>query len=264
MSKRKKLSKIETGPSKKLDKKALKKETLDMIEEIKELQNKMYAQGKYSLLIVFQGMDASGKDGAVKHVFGSINPMGCQVKGFKVPTKEEAAHDFLWRVHQATPEHGMIQIFNRSHYEDVIIPTLNKSMSEKDIYDRYSHIKNFEKLLTDNNTIVLKFLLHIGKDAQEKKLRERLTNPTKHRKHNDGDRSKKEKYDEMLQIYDDMIDRTDTKYAPWTVIPTDKNRYKAHLIATHVLHAFKKRMKLERPELETDMSDKDIEEKVEK
>jgi PPK2 family polyphosphate:nucleotide phosphotransferase len=251
-----KLKKIPTGPSKKQNenKQDYKEKTLELLEKIKTYQTQMYAQGEYSMLIVFQGMDASGKDGSVKHVFGPINPMGCTVKGFKVPSKEEAAHDFLWRVHHATPEKGMIQIFNRSHYEDVIIPTLNNTLPKKEIEKRYKHINNFEELLTDNKTIILKFLLHVGQEAQDEKLRERLTNPTKHWKHNDDDWSKKEKYDKMLDIYDDMIEATNTKDAPWIVVPTDKNRYKAYLIADAVVDAFEKRMKLEWPELETDMT----------
>lgn len=262
MSKHEKLKNIATGPSKELKKQKddIKAETEKLLEKIKEYQTQMFAQGKYSMLIVFQGQDASGKDGAVKNVFGSVNPMGCNVKGFRVPSKEEASHDFLWRVHQNTPERGMIQIFNRSHYEDVIIPTLNNSLPTKQINKRYEHIKNFEELVTDHDTVILKFLLHVGTDAQEEKLRERLTNPTKHRKHNDDDWSKKEKYDTMLDIYDDMVARTNTTHAPWIIVPTDKNRLKEYIIAKTVCKAFEERMDLEWPELETEMTILNMEE----
>ncbi|USN56409.1 MAG: polyphosphate kinase 2 family protein [Candidatus Peribacteria bacterium] len=251
-----KLKNISTGPSKKENdnKEDYKAKTLELLGKMQTYQTQMYAQGRYSMLIVFQGMDASGKDGAVKHVFGPINPMGCQVTGFKVPSKEESAHDFLWRIHEHTPQRGMIEIFNRSHYEDIIVPTLNGDMDKEKRETMYRHINDFEELLTDNDTVILKFLLHVGKEAQDEKLRERLTDPTKHWKHNDDDWSKKEKYDKMLDIYDDMIEATDTKHAPWIVIPTDKNRYKSYLIAEAVVDAFEKRMKLEWPELDTEMT----------
>lgn len=255
MSKLEKLAKVATSPTKeqKKIKDEIKKETEKMIQEIVELQQQMFAQGKYSMLVVFQGVDAAGKDGAVRNVFGPVNPAGCRIEGFGVPSKSEKAHDFLWRVHQKTPSKGMITVFNRSHYEDIIIPTLIGDMDDTARQTRYDNINNFEKLLADNNTIILKFLLHVGKEKQEEKLRERLVNHTKYRKHNDDDWNKKEDYDRMLTIYDHMMDHTNTDYAPWHIIPTDNNRLKAYLIAKQVLQAFKKRMKLERPELDTEM-----------
>jgi len=157
------------------------------------------------------------------------------VESFKVPTSEELAHDFLWRVHKHSPAKGMIQVFNRSHYEDILIPVLNKTISKKDLTRRYEHINDFEELLAGNDTTVLKFYLHVSSDSQKERLKERMTNPEKHRKHNADDRNKADRYDDMLEIYDDIFTQCDR--VPRHIIPADQNQYKVNQVCKVVLKA---------------------------
>ena len=182
---------LNTLPTKTFDsalKKDIQKENLKLVEEIINYQRRMYADGRHSLLIVFQGMDASGKDGATRKVFSGVNPLGIKVRPFKKPSDEEFTHDFLWRVHHHTPAKGMIQVFNRSHYEDILVPSVEGYFTKDYINKRYNHINHFEQLLTEgNNTTILKFYLHTSKEEQLQRLTERLNNPEKHWKHNDGD-----------------------------------------------------------------------------
>lgn len=247
MAKTKSLKDINTKAPKSADKDKMKEENIKLAEEITEMQIKMFAGGKHSMLIILQGMDASGKDGVIKHIFTGMNPMWCQVHSFGIPTKEEAAHDFLWRVHQHAPADGMIQIFNRSHYEDLIIPTLNKSMSEKELAKRVDHINDFEKLLEDNGTVVLKFYLHVSSEEQISRLHERMVDPKKFWKHNEADWQKARKYDEMAEIFDDIFAKCDK--VPWYIIPADDNWYKINTIAKIILEKFED-MKLKWPKLE--------------
>src|SRR3990167_6415028 len=175
----KKIEDILTIPSKKISKKHAKKETAKYIEIIRERQHVLYAQSKYSLLIVFQGMDASGKDGATKAIFSSVNPQGVTVTNFKKPTLLELSYDFMWRVHKETPAKGMIKVFNRSHYEDVLVPMANRTITNHELKNRFEHINNFEKLLEENGTKVIKFYIHISQKEQSRRFEERLTNPMK-------------------------------------------------------------------------------------
>lgn len=181
------LKNISTKGVSELSKRELKLENKQLSKEIVALQTKLMAAGTQSLLVIFQGVDASGKDGALRDVFRAINPAGCNVYSFKKPTPKEMRHDFLWRVHKVCPAAGMIQIFNRSHYEDILVPSVEGYIPQEIIDARYGIINSFEKMLEDNGTKVLKFYLHISKERQEEKLTDRVNVPEKHWKHNDGD-----------------------------------------------------------------------------
>jgi len=245
------LTKIPTIPDeKKVDKEKIKEKTQVLLQKISDYQRMMYAQGKYSILLILQGMDAAGKDGTIKDIFTCINPLGCTVSGFKKPTPEESAHDFLWRIHQHAPEKGMIKIFNRSHYEDVLVPAVEWYVSRKDIEKRYKHINNFEDLLEDHNTTVIKCYLHISPERQKEKLEERIELSRKHWKHNDGDWESREKWDSYMTEYHKVFkecDKTD-----WHVIPADKNWWKVHNVCLLLVEAFEK-MDLEWPDLDSEV-----------
>lgn len=246
MSKTIKLSDISTRAPKGIDKDEIKGKTLSILQEIDELQNLMFAEGKHALLIVIQGMDASGKDGLIKDVFGSLNPQGVNVQSFKAPTKEEAAHDFLWRIHKNTPEKGMIQLFNRSHYEDVLITRVHGWCDDKTARRRMDAINNFEQLLEDNATHVVKLYLHVSHEEQKKRLEERLEIPRKMWKYNQSDLAESELWDEYMQYYEVVFKKCD--FVPWHIIPSDQNWYKSHLVATIVRDTLKS-FKMKYPEL---------------
>ncbi|MGB1103899.1 MAG: PPK2 family polyphosphate kinase [Crocinitomicaceae bacterium] len=231
-----------------LDKKKIKEENKRMIEEIANLQRLLFAEDKQSLLIVLQGVDAAGKDGTVLSIFKGINPLGSNVYSFKKPTEEEFAHDFLWRIHQRVPRTGMIHIFNRSHYEDILVPSVEGYYSKERIERRYDHINNFEQLLEDNGTRVLKFYLHISKEEQLERLTERLNNPQKHWKHNDGDWESRKKWDAYMRVYEQIFDKCNV--VPWHIVPSDRNWVKVHYIAKVILKTLQE-MNLKWPELET-------------
>ncbi len=254
MHTKKHLEDISTTAPDFLDKDNIKDETDLLVEKIDNYQNIMYAQGKYSLLIILQGMDASGKDGAVRHIFSGVNPMGCSVVSFKGPTEEELAHDYLRRIHQHTPKKWMIQIFNRSHYEDILVPTVEELLPQEVIDKRYEHINNFEKLLTDHDTIVLKFYLHISSKEQKKRLKERMEDPHKYWKHNDDDRDSRKKWDDYMDVYDTIFARCNE--IPRHIIPSDDNRYKVNQIAKVIVETFEG-LDLKWPDLETDDDDDD-------
>lgn len=234
-----KLSKTSTIAPKSFDKEETKLETLKLVEEISSLQKVLYAQGKHKVLIILQGMDASGKDGTVSTVFKGINPLGCKVQAFKAPTSDELAHDFLWRIHPHVPAKGWIQIFNRSHYEDILVPTVNKLTPKEEIKKRFTHINNFEKLLVDNNTLILKFFLHISKEEQAGRLEERKTNPKKFWKHNDQDAIVAKSWDKYMEVYHQIFEECD-KAAEWHVIPADQNWYRDYLVAKTIVKEMKK------------------------
>ncbi len=229
-----KLKNISTLAPSKFNKEHSKKELSKLKYELEDLQNLLFAEAKHSLLIIIQGMDASGKDGAVKHVFQIINPMGCRVIAFKEPTILEKKYDFLWRIHQQVPEKGMIHIFNRSHYEDVLIQHVHAWVDEKTINQRMEHINNFEKLLIDSGTTILKFYLHISKDEQLKRLEERLSDKTKMWKNNDNDIKEREYWKQYMNAYQDVFQNC-SQYSPWHIIPSDQNWYKELLIARKIV-----------------------------
>ncbi|MEJ2552710.1 MAG: polyphosphate kinase 2 family protein [Gammaproteobacteria bacterium] len=186
-----------------------------------ELQYLLYAEGQRGLLICLQAMDTGGKDGTIRHVLSYMNPQGCRVQAFKVPTHEEAAHDFLWRAHKVTPRRGEVVIFNRSHYEDVLVARVHKLVSESLWSKRYDAINAFEKLLADNNTHVLKFFLHISKDEQLKRFKKRLEDPARHWKISEADYAERHYWEEYQKAYEDALTRCSTEQAPWYVIPAD-------------------------------------------
>ncbi len=242
-----KLSKIPTRPPKDVDKKTLQEQTKKNCKEIAKLQAVMIAQSKYNLLVVFQGMDASGKDGAVKNVFKYCNPSGIKVKGFKKPTDEEFGHDFLWRIHKNAPQKGMIQIFVRSHYEDVLIQRVHKWISEEHAIKRINAINAFEELLEfDNNTIILKFYLHLSFEQQAIELQQRLDDPTKYWKHNPGDWEERKHWDEYMRCYEDVLERSSI---PWKITPVDERWYRDYVVSTTIVEAMRK-LDLQYPKLE--------------
>lgn len=245
------LSKIATTAPKGFNKKQCRKDVADMGEQIEELQKIMWAQGKHSLLVVFQGMDASGKDGATRRVFKHVNPAGCRVHSFKKPTDLEFAHDFLWRCHQVAPADGYIQIFNRSHYEDVLIQRVHNWIDMDTVKSRFEHINAFEKLMAANGTKILKFYLHISKEAQEESLTDRIKDPTKHWKHNDGDWKEREHWGSYMAAYEDVFVNCGPDF-PWTIVPSDNNWYKEYLVASKVLETLQG-MNLEYPPLDTEL-----------
>ncbi|MFN7120201.1 MAG: PPK2 family polyphosphate kinase [Saprospiraceae bacterium] len=232
------LADISTDAPAHLTKETAQAQTAAWVRRIGELQAILYAQKKYSLLVVLQGMDASGKDGAVKNVFNDCNPVGLNIISFKKPTEEEFAHDFLWRIHRHAPAKGMMHIFIRSHYEDILIQRVHKWIDEKRVDKRIQAINAFEELLHfDNNTIILKFYLHISKEQQEKELHQRLTEPDKHWKHNPGDWKERELWDEYRRCYEDAINRSTI---PWTVVPVDQRWYRDYIMSQTIVTALEK------------------------
>ena len=219
------LKDINTRPPEGLTEEEVDDEYDALRQEIEDRQEIMRAQGKYSLLVVLQGMDAAGKDSAVNKVFSKVGHGGIRVQSFKKPTDLEMSHDFLWRVHQQVPSKGMIQVFNRSHYEDVLIQRVHQWIDEDTVYSRFNHINNFERLLRDNGTKVLKFYLHISKEQQLKELNERLEDPEKYFKHNPNDFKEREHWDEYMKAYEDVFYHCGPEN-PWHIIPSDENWYK--------------------------------------
>lgn len=212
------------------------REKLDrQLEKLGELQNVFYAAGKQALLIVLQGRDASGKDGVVRTVIGACNPSGVRIQSFKAPTPVELAHDFLWRIHQVMPEKGMMGIFNRSHYEDVLVVRVNELAPESVWSKRYEQINNFEKMLSENGTVILKFFLHVSQDEQKERLRERVDDETKNWKFNAGDLDERAKWDEYTDAYRDALLKCSTEWAPWYVVPADSNKARNYLIAKRIV-----------------------------
>ena len=232
------LQEISTRAPENVDKKAIKEKTAQILEELNQVQNLLYAESKHAVLIVLQGMDASGKDGVTKNVLGTLNPLGVQVQSFKTPTAEELSHDFLWRIHRHTPAKGMIQVFNRSHYEDILITRVHKWCNDELAYKRMKAINDFEELLEQqNNTHILKFYLHISREEQSKRFEERKTDPVKHWKFNANDYKEAELWDVYRQMYEDCF--THCNNIPWTVVPSDQNWYKEYIVASALLDKLK-------------------------
>ena len=240
-----KLAKIDTRAPKDMDKQATKEKTAKLVEELDDLQNLLFAEGKHSILVIIQGMDASGKDGVVRNVFGNMNPMGVVVKSWKAPTAEELAHDFLWRIHQHTPGKGMVHIFNRSHYEDILITRVHKWCNDDTARKRMKAINDFENLLEEhNNTHILKFYLHISKEEQKERLDERMQDPTKMWKYNANDYEESKLWDIYMQMYEECFENC--HQPPWNIVPADQNWYKEYLIASAV-HSLLTSLKMQFP-----------------
>jgi PPK2 family polyphosphate:nucleotide phosphotransferase len=215
-----------------------KETALELLEKNKqwlcEFQNLLYAGKKRAVLIVLQGMDTSGKDGTIWHVFSGVNPQGCRVTPFKVPSAEEAAHDYLWRVHAAVPAKGQIGIFNRSHYEDVLIVRVHGLVPKAVWVKRYDQIRAFEKILAENNVTILKFFLYISKNEQGRRLREREEDPKKHWKENPVDWKERKLWNDYMRAYADAVGRTSAPGAPWYMIPSDKKWFR-HFAVSQIL-----------------------------
>ncbi len=223
-----KLSEISTTPPDNIDEDKIKDETDELAERLGELQKVMYAEQKHAALVIFQGMDAAGKDGAVKNVFKEIPAHGVRVYSFKKPTEEEFAHDFLWRVHKQVPEKGMIQIFNRSHYEDILIQRVHGWINDERAEKRMKAINAFEELLAfDNNTLIFKFYLHISFDQQAKELQERIDERDKNWKHNPNDWKEREHWDDYMRYYEYAINQSSI---PWAIVPVDERWYRNYVI----------------------------------
>jgi PPK2 family polyphosphate:nucleotide phosphotransferase len=217
------------------DKKATLKVLEDLGERLMALQDRLYAESGQALLVVLQAMDAGGKDGTVKHVFAGSNPQGVRVTSFKQPTPEELAHDFLWRIHAAAPAHGYIGIFNRSHYEDVLVARVHELVDESVWRRRYRHINHFEALLHDAGTRVVKLFLHISRDEQAERLRKRLEDPEKRWKFRRGDLAERERWDDYMAAYEEAIARTSTEHAPWYVVPADHKWFRNWAVSRIVI-----------------------------
>jgi PPK2 family polyphosphate:nucleotide phosphotransferase len=201
------------------------------VDRIADLQKVFNADARFALLVILQGRDASGKDGTIKKVFRDVNPQGLAVTSFKVPSEEEVAHDYLWRVHLRTPARGMFGVFNRSHYEDVLVPRVHGTIGRRECVLRYRQINDFERMLAENGTIVLKFFLHMSRKEQKKQLRERLDDPAKNWKFREGDLEDRTLWDDYTLAYRDALRRCSTKWAPWYVVPADDKDVRNLLVA---------------------------------
>ncbi|KAF2336561.1 polyphosphate kinase 2 family protein [Flavobacterium daemonense] len=245
------------------EKKSAIKETLKMgVKALAAMQDILYAQDKWSVLIIFQAMDAAGKDGAIKHVMSGINPQGCQVSSFKGPSSEELDHDYLWRCQKHLPERGRIGIFNRSYYEEVLVVRVHeqilrsqkipeKLITENIWENRFEDIRNFEKYLHRNGTIVIKFFLNVSKEEQKRRFIERVDNPDKNWKFSAADAKERGYWDDYMFAYEELIKNTSTKKAPWYVIPADNKYYARIAIASAIIHALDE-MDLEYPKVSAD------------
>ncbi|HLX62875.1 MAG TPA: polyphosphate kinase 2 family protein [Planctomycetota bacterium] len=204
------------------------------LKKLQELQEKFYVDRRHALLVVIQAMDTGGKDGTIDHVFSGVNPTGCLVTSFKKPSETELAHDYLWRVHAAAPARGMFGIFNRSHYEDVLVARVHNLVPKLTWEKRYDHINHFEKTLADEGTLIVKFFLHISKDEQKERLQARLDDKEKLWKFNTGDLTDRELWNEFQEAYEDVIRKCSTPHAPWYIVPANKKWYRNYVVA-HVL-----------------------------
>jgi len=217
-----------------------------------ELQSCFFADNRHSLLIVLQGRDASGKDGVVRTVFDACNPQGVRVNSFKVPSATELAHDYLWRVHNVVPERGMIGVFNRSHYEDVLVVRVHNIVPKAVWSKRYNQINEFERILTENGVVILKFFLHVSRDEQRKRLLERIDDETKNWKFSAGDLDERKLWDDYSEAYADALSKCSTSWAPWYLVPSDKNKARNYLIAKRIVRTLED-LNLEYPKPKTDL-----------
>jgi PPK2 family polyphosphate:nucleotide phosphotransferase len=242
-----KLVKLSTRAPKAFEKEKTKAKTAMMLTQIADLQNLLYAEAKHSILVIIQGMDASGKDGLVKDVFGAVNPAGIHVKSWKAPTEEELAHDFLWRIHAHMPAKGMIAIHNRSHYEDILITRVHNWIDDKVAQKRIAAINQFEDLqLNHNNTTILKFYLHISPDEQQERLKERMELPEKMWKYNENDFNEAKLWAIYMKYYEEAFVKCNQP--EWQVIPADQNWYKNYLVAEALLKTLQS-LKMKYPSL---------------
>ncbi|MFO1520085.1 MAG: polyphosphate kinase 2 family protein [bacterium] len=233
----KKIDPSDTGdyPDNEAGKEEAAAQTQKLLTKLDNLQELLFASAKRSLLIVLQAMDTGGKDGTIKHVMGGVNPQGCKVASFKVPTPLEASHDFLWRIHREVPPKGYIGIFNRSHYEDVLVTRVHGLISKKEQEKRFKEINDFEKMLQQDGTTVLKFFLHISKEEQRKRLLERARDPKKHWKFNINDVKERKYWDAYQKTFEETIEATSTSHAPWIVVPANNKWYRNYVVGKWVV-----------------------------
>ncbi len=220
-------------------------------DELQQLQKILYAQNHHRILLVMQAMDTGGKDGCIKHVFSHIDPQGIHVRSFKKPTELELAHDFLWRVHQQVPKRGDMVIFNRSHYEDVIAVRVKKLLPEKVWRRREQHIVDFEQMLADEGTTIVKIFLNISKEEQKQRLQARLDNPTKHWKFNPEDLADRKRWGDFMRAYEEVISKTSKPHAPWYIVPADRKWYR-NLCVARIMVDTMKRLKMKLPKVDWD------------
>jgi PPK2 family polyphosphate:nucleotide phosphotransferase len=227
--------------------------TEELIGQVARFQEMLYASRKQKLLVVLQGMDTAGKDGTTRTLFSQISPMGIQATGFNAPTERERAHDFLWRIHAHVPGNGLIAVFNRSHYEDVLVPRVLGDIDGKETKRRYAHIRDFERMLAESGTTVVKIFLHISKDEQKKRLQERLDDPEKHWKFDPTDLAVRSQWDAYQRAYEDAIAATDIDHAPWYIVPADSKTHR-NLIVAHLLLETMQAMNLSWPAPKADLA----------
>jgi PPK2 family polyphosphate:nucleotide phosphotransferase len=213
------------------------------LDRLQEMQELLYASRQHAVLIVIQGIDTAGKDGTIRCVFTTVNPQGCRVACFKTPTEEELAHDYLWRIHQETPAKGQIVVFNRSHYESVLVERVHKLVPPKVWRKRYDEINGFERVLARSGTLILKFFLNLSKKEQKARLEERLRDPDKRWKANPADWRERRLWDDYHEAFDDMLSRTSTRHAPWYVIPSDHKWYRNMVVADRITDLLKQHAK---------------------
>lgn len=246
-----KLSKINPNGENNENKESINEKLLALNKELEELQEALYAQSNHKVLIILQGMDTSGKDGVIRHVFEGVNPQGVRVANFKQPTNEELAHDYLWRVHKQTPANGEIVIFNRSHYEDVLIVRVHNLVPQHVWKRRFDQINAFEKMLYEEGTTILKFFLYIDKDEQKRRLQARLEDKRKLWKFNPADLKEREYWEDYQAAYEDVLTKTSTDYAPWYIVPSNKKWLRNATIAEIIVDRLKK-LDIEYPKPEID------------
>lgn len=264
------VSDFDSSSTDEITKQEAKEQLTKDVEKLAELQSMLYAQDRYSILVIFQAMDAAGKDGTIKHVMSGINPQGCQVYSFKQPSAEELDHDYLWRINRSLPERGRIGIFNRSHYEDVLIARVHpeivlsaKLPDIKTVEDidadfwkrRYRQINDFERYLTENGTVILKFFLNVSKAEQKKRFAERLNDPAKNWKFSSADIKERRFWDEYMKAYADVLTETSTEIAPWYVIPADNKWFMRYAVGRIICERMKE-LDLHYPRLSNEELDK--------
>jgi len=248
------IKKLSDKRLRKIAKKHLKKN----IKELREAQDLLYASGKYSLLLIFQAMDAAGKDGTIKHVMSGINPQGCEVYSFKKPSAEELSHDFLWRYNKRMPQYGRIGIFNRSYYEEVLVLKVHPELvadadPDNDFWNsRYDDIRNLEKHLTQNRTIIIKFFLHLSKEEQKRRFLERLNDPSKNWKFSVNDLAERKRWNDYQKAFEDAINATAVPHAPWYVVPADNKSIMRVIVSTIITETLQA-LNLKYPEVSDDM-----------
>ncbi len=231
----------------------------ELQEELRQLQKVLYAQNKHRILVVIQAMDTGGKDGCVKNVFSGVDPQGIIVRPFKKPNEEELSRDFLWRIHERVPKNGQLVVFNRSHYEDIIAVKVKKIFPEKVWKQRFRHVIEFERMLAEEGTTIVKIYLHISKEEQKERLESRLENPDKHWKFNPDDLKDRALWDNFMETYEDLLPRTSTEHAPWYVVPANRKWYRNLVVARIMVDTLKK-LDMKFPEIDWDPKEMRVEE----